>query len=1090
MRLSRWTLVLKGAIAERPVVLTAFVVVLLAATLVSAIPIYANAVAQSGLRERLERAPATASNVQATVRVFDGQSDPQLDPRVRTIAGDVFSETGVSIHRSGESELFTAAGRTVVFGFFDDLSRHARLVAGRWPATRATPLEVVVPDVVGRRLRLGLGDLFRARNRLAEEQVVAARVVGIYTAERPSSAYWWGNPLAASGAFGLFVTTSQSFFALGLQAAELRWRLEPETRRLTISAVPGLRRKLDLLPGRLNAGREAGEQFELDTNLPGILSGAAQSLRRARAGVLVPSIQLGLLAVYGLLVTAGLLIERRLFRTVSLRLRGASAAQLGTTALMEASLLALPAVTVAPWLAAGSLQALNHVGPLAGIGLRLEPHVSATAYALAAGAAAVCMASLVLPALRAGRIAVTAGRRRLPLAGLAQRARLDLVLALLALLGYWQLRRYHDLLIDNRGSLGLDPFLVAAPALLLLAGALLSLRLVPLAAAVGERVAAASRGSVAALGFWHVARRPRGYARSVLLLVLAVAIGVFAASYSRTWERSQIDQAEYAAGADLLVEPGEPEGAPPPIELASAYRALGIDEALPAVTDLIDLGRVRAESGNLLALDARRAPGVVGVRDDFASRSLPELLRPLAAARDDVPLLPLPGRPTRLALSVELSVVRIGQAIDLGRALDEPAFVPSLFLYLRDADGVFYLYRLGGLGQGQSRRFALELAHRLPDGRLATPRYPLAVAALELELGVPYVSSRRATFVVRSLEVASGEEAPWERVPVAGERWHGSVSGFKLPHELPRVERVSARGGSVRAVVKTGSFLYQAAEILRNEFLLRPGRNSVRPLAVLASGSYLAAADASVGETVPLALSGGTHSGRIVGSFHRFPTLDPATPAVVVDLPTYLAFAFAAHGDVVQPSHWWLKTGRNRQIAEQLRAAPFRSLGVVSRSERERALLEDPVPLGVIAALLLGFVVAAAFAAVGFAATATAAARARMLEFAVLRSLGLRTSQLSGWISLENALVVVLSLLGGTGLGLLVSWLVLPYVALGTAEETPSPPVRLEVPWSTILRLELSLLVALVAIAVAQLVRIRRLRPAPVLRSGEGAIAP
>jgi ABC-type antimicrobial peptide transport system permease subunit len=173
----------------------------------------------------------------------------------------------------------------------------------------------------------------------------------------------------------------------------------------------------------------------------------------------------------------------------------------------------------------------------------------------------------------------------------------------------------------------------------------------------------------------------------------------------------------------------------------------------------------------------------------------------------------------------------------------------------------------------------------------------------------------------------------------------------------------------------------------------------------------------------------------------------------------------------------------------QLRAPPFSSLAVVSRSERERSLLEDPIPLGVIGALALGFVVAAAFAAVGFAASATAAARARTFEFAVLRSLGLGTRQLSGWISIENGLVVALSLLGGTALGLAVSWLVLPYVALGTSGEPPVPPVVVSVPWDLVLLLELALLSGLVLVAAFQVVRIRGIRPAPVLRGGEGVVA-
>ena len=272
---------------------------------------------------------------------------------------------------------------------------------------------------------------------------------------------------------------------------------------------------------------------------------------------------------------------------------------------------------------------------------------------------------------------------------------------------------------------------------------------------------------------------------------------------------------------------------------------------------------------------------------------------------------------------------------------------------------------------------------------------------------------------------------------------------------------------------------------------MRPGYDSLpHTPPALASESFLDATQANVGHVVLLALTGGVQAVRIVGSYRRFPTLDPAMPSVVVDLPTYLASSFARQGLVVQPSSWWLETGRDREVAEQLRATPFRSLGVVSSSERERALLEDPAALSVIGALTLGFVVAAAFAAVGFAASAAASTRSRMLEFAVLRSLGLRTSQLSGWIGLESALVVALSLLAGTALGLLVAWLVLPYATLGASGEAPAPPVRVAVPWPTVLWLELAVLGALVLIAGVQVAFVRRLRPAPILRSGEGAVPP
>ena len=68
--------------------------------------------------------------------------------------------------------------------------------------------------------------------------------------------------------------------------------------------------------------------------------------------------------------------------------------------------------------------------------------------------------------------------------------------------------------------------------------------------------------------------------------------------------------------------------------------------------------------------------------------------------------------------------------------------------------------------------------------------------------------------------------------------------------------------------------------------------------------------------------------------------------------------------------------------------------------------------------------------------------------------------------------------------------LVLPFVGLGTSGAAPIPPVRLVVPWTTLLVVELVLLAALVVIAIVQVEVIRRLRLAPVLRVGEGVPAP
>jgi FtsX-like permease family protein len=1084
VRRGSWLFAAKAALADRVVLVAAAVVVLLAASVVAAVPIYANAVEEASLHGRLAKAPVRTANLQASVDYFGGGDGKALDERVRRLTREAFGRLPTSIFASAESEPFLVRGRVAVFGFIEGLPRHARLVSGHWPAGRRSPAAVAVSTAAAKTLGLALGEFVQARDRLDGHEV-EARVVGLYRPLRPASVYWWGDPQPEGGS-GPLVASRATFFALGLTSPELRWRISPDLRTLTVGEAGALRRRLEGLQKQLNAAQPSGQFLSLDTGLPGLIGGAQAALHDARAGVLVPSLQLLLLALYGLVFTAGLVVSRRAATVETLRLRGAGRSSAATVALAQSLLAAVPAVAAAPWLAAWALRALNVVGPLSGIGFHLEPRVDAVAYGLAAAAGGVCIAALVLPTLRARKLVAAGEQSRLPAAGFAQRARLDLVVAALALLSYWQLRRYHGVLVAHSGGLAIDPFLVAAPAVLLLAGGLLSLRLVPLAAAAFERLVASARGAVAPLALWQLERRPRRYAGCVLLLVLAVAIGVFAVAYAATWRGAQVDQAAYSAGGDVLVQPGYVAGGPPDIDLASTYRSLGALEALPAASDTFDVGQLGLTSGNLLALDARRASRVVHVRRGFAPQPLAQLLRPLAATRGRLASLPLPGRPARLALTVEARMSPPPHPHKL--AVSTPYLPqPSLFLYLRDRDGVVYLDRLRPFALGHPQRFTFDLVHRRSGGRVSRPRYPLALVGVELDVAPPLVDSRPLTLVLRSLETSSGQSSPWQRVSLAAP-WRATAVPFQGPYEASRVDAVSSHADSVRALLGSGSTTGFAGPSQSSPaFVLRPGHDAVPALLpVLASDATLQTVHARVGQVIHLALSNGAQAVRIVGSFHEFPTLDPDTPAVVADFQTYTALLFASQRTVVPPPSWWLRTDGGATLLAELRAPSLHTVSVVSRAEQQRVLLDDPIPLGVIGALALAFVVAAGFGVLGFAAAAAAAVRSRTLEFAVLRALGLRTSQLARWIGLESAVVAVLSLLSGTLLGLLVAWAVLPELDYGGSVALA---VRIVVPWTSLGWLVLGLLVSLTVIAAVQIRLVRRLRVAPILRSSEGVVA-
>jgi hypothetical protein len=236
-----------------------------------------------------------------------------------------------------------------------------------------------------------------------------------------------------------------------------------------------------------------------------------------------------------------------------------------------------------------------------------------------------------------------------------------------------------------------------------------------------------------------------------------------------------------------------------------------------------------------------------------------------------------------------------------------------------------------------------------------------------------------------------------------------------------------------------------------------------------------------------VAIGGVDRDVRIVDSVRAFPTVDPERPALIADLATVALLRFEGSDAVEPPREWWFATvdGQDAAVAAILRDPAIGSASVVSLSERAEALATDPVALGVIGALGIGVAAAAAFAVVGFIVSAAVSARERVTEFALLRALGLSSGQLSGWLSLENATLAVISLVAGTALGLLVAWVALPFVTVTRGGDSAFPPVEVAVPWMAIGALEIAGIAAL-AVAIAGLTwALGRIGMASALRMGE-----
>jgi ABC-type lipoprotein release transport system permease subunit len=250
---------------------------------------------------------------------------------------------------------------------------------------------------------------------------------------------------------------------------------------------------------------------------------------------------------------------------------------------------------------------------------------------------------------------------------------------------------------------------------------------------------------------------------------------------------------------------------------------------------------------------------------------------------------------------------------------------------------------------------------------------------------------------------------------------------------------------------------------------------------------FLDATSTAVGAETELIIDGVQRTIVVTGSVRAFPGTDPDEPAVLMDLATLTLLRFEGNDAVEPADEWWLNVDdpARESVMASLAQAPIGSRTVLSTVDRNRALATDPVALGIIGALGIGFVAAALFAVVGFMVSAAVAARERITEFALLRALGLSSGQLSVWLSLENAALAVVSLVAGSVLGLVIAWVVLPFITVTQGAARPFPPVEVDVPWATIAVLEVLGVAALALTVFALAWLLRRIGLASVLRMSE-----
>ncbi|MCB0032203.1 MAG: ABC transporter permease, partial [Anaerolineales bacterium] len=222
------------------------------------------------------------------------------------------------------------------------------------------------------------------------------------------------------------------------------------------------------------------------------------------------------------------------------------------------------------------------------------------------------------------------------------------------------------------------------------------------------------------------------------------------------------------------------------------------------------------------------------------------------------------------------------------------------------------------------------------------------------------------------------------------------------------------------------SFGYQLTAVGYWYGFMRWGSNNAGALPALVTPRFLEATGLSVGDTVATRISSGATSGwrpirlRIAGVMDAFPTLGDLEPAgsVIVWQTPLLARLNAEIHSTVQPNELWLDTP---PTSEQIAAADE----VLAIEPILQELRAQPMAVGLRTVTSLGFWMAIIFCVAGIGSYLYLTLRQNEAQYAVLRALGMSERQLYAALSLEQVILIVTGLAFGTGVGWLLSQLLL-----------------------------------------------------------------
>ena len=1108
--ITAWPQVARRSLANWQLMSTVVVGVVLASTIMAGTVIYFDALRELALKNALNKLSVNDTNIaiksdRGPTRYEErdkvvAETEREIADRISWMLRD--KTTGVKtatffLSEVGQEEGADTDNPRAFFGHLPRLYDHVTLQPGGRPsgdgyvnAPGGEPtVEAIVPLEAANDLGVEVGDRLAAVPYWSDSSpFIHVVITGTFTRDVPDDEFWYLNDKIFNAATARsfqtlpFYLTERAYYeVLGDTFRQLdsvySWLLMVDTGTLDARNATFARRSINAMEDRLSTNLFSYRQI---TELDEALFRYDVRLFFSKLPMFVILILISVVILYYVITLSSLVVEQQRGEIVLLKSRGSSAAQVLSVYVLEGVTIAVLAIAVAPLLAAGVISLLGITPAFSDLsgGELLSVSLSPGAYMMSALGGLLSFAALMVPAVQASRMSVTTFRHqsaRPYTQPFYQRYYLDVLLLVIGVLLLRQLSEQGSVVaVGVFGEVATDQMLLAVPAVVLVASALVLLRLFPLFMRISSALLSSFLSAGLVLGIWQMARNPTHYARLSLMLILMAGLGIFAASFGGTLQRSFSERALYSTGTDVRLVGTLLNTRGDSIPMRESY------EELPAVEDVSlafrgfgsDLSKLLADSYTMFAVEGEKISEMGWFRDDFSESSMDSLLSTLESR----------------TLPVGIEVPSDAESLGVTVKPDRPHSSVALAMRMRDANGRYFTYLMGELDSSGWTTMEQPVT-RTGVRQFATlqPARPLTLVSLTLfetngrnrlragSVAVDEIFATRSdggTFVLESFD---------------------SVSEWTTLTSVPESQSdvLKSTNDGLNGTSGSASFIWVEGRPLVSRGIYHGP--VLEPIPVIATSRFLRVNEHRVGEVIEVSAQGHRIDVELTDVVDFFPTLDTFRRSyLIADLDSVSAYTnLEATGGELRPNEVWMTTNgsssdRDRLLALLDESQPFPSREIYDRVEVLAESTVDPlVEAGWRALLFMAFAAVLVLSGLGFLVHAYVSFRSREIQFALMRTVGFSMRQLSTLVLLEQVLVIGAGLALGTWMGGRLGATMMPFLGHDDSGTRVLPPFVVDVNWGTLAIMYVAMGLLFAVIIAGVIILVRRISLQRILRLGE-----